>query len=59
MSQGWQQQLYYKGVFDYNSRFASAVSLLSSGKVVITDRLHGSIFAFLSFKATCVYRPDV
>ena len=44
------QQLYYKGVFDYNSRFASAVSLLSSGKVVITDRLHGSIFAFLSLK---------
>lgn len=44
------QQLYYKGMFDYNSRFASAVSLLSSGKVVITDRLHGSIFAFLSLK---------
>jgi len=44
------QQLYYKCVFDYNSRFASAVSLFSSGKVVVTDRLHGSIFAFLSLK---------
>ena len=44
------QQLNYKGAFDYNSHFASAFSLFSSGKVVITDRLHGSIFAFLSLK---------
>ena len=36
--------------FDMPIRIASASSLLSSGKVIISDRLHGSIYSFLMHK---------
>ena len=44
--------------FDMSMRIASASTLLSSGKVVITDRLHGSIFSFL-MKVPHVYIDQV
>ena len=44
------KQLQYDAFFDYNRVFECAVTMFASAKVVITDRLHGSIFAFLSYK---------
>lgn len=39
-----------KSVFDFNERFAQAVSMVSTGTVIVTDRLHASILAFLMGK---------
>ena len=44
------QQVPHSNNFDYNRRFGSSVSMFSTGRVIITDRLHGSIFAFLMNK---------
>ena len=44
------EHLQYKAVFDFNNAFASQVAMFASAKLVITDRLHASIFAFLSYK---------
>ena len=39
-----------EGVFDYNTVFRSSIALFTGGKVLITDRLHSSILAFLLHK---------
>ena len=36
--------------FDYQHMFKSTIAMYASGKVLITDRLHASIFAFLMHK---------
>ena len=38
------------GKFDYMAMFRGAMAMFSSSRVVITDRLHASIFAFLLHK---------
>ena len=38
------------GKFDYMAMFRGSISMISSSRVVITDRLHASIFAFLLHK---------
>ena len=44
------KQVPHSRVFDYNRRIASGVSMLSTASVVVTDRLHCSILAFLMTK---------
>ena len=39
-----------EGKFDYMAMFRRSIAMFSSSRVVITDRLHGSIFAFLLHK---------
>ena len=39
-----------EGKFDYMAMFRKSISMFSSSRVVITDRLHASIFAFLLHK---------
>jgi len=38
------------GKFDYMKMFRGSIAMYNSSRVVITDRLHGSIFAFLLHK---------
>ena len=40
-------QVINEGVYDYQTMFRKCVAHMNSGRVVITDRLHQSIFAFL------------
>ena len=44
------QKVPTSGLFSYQKRFASAVAMYSTAKLIVTDRLHGSIFAFLMNK---------
>ena len=39
-----------EGKFDYMAMFRRSIAMFSSSRVVITDRLHASIFAFLLHK---------
>ena len=39
-----------EGKFNYQHMFKSSISLFAGGKVLITDRLHASILAFLLHK---------
>ena len=39
-----------EGIFDYQPMFKSSISMFAAGKVLITDRLHASILAFLLHK---------
>ena len=39
-----------EGKFDYSAVFRSSIAMLAGGKVLITDRLHSSILAFLLHK---------
>ena len=39
-----------EGKFDYMEMFRRSIAMFSSSRVVITDRLHASIFAFLLHK---------
>ena len=39
-----------EGKFDYQHMFKSSIAMFAGGKVLITDRLHSSIFAFLMHK---------
>ena len=39
-----------EGKFKYQNIFKSSIALFAAGKVVITDRLHASVFAFLLHK---------
>ena len=39
-----------EGKFDYQKMFKSSMAMLTGGKVLITDRLHSSILAFLMHK---------
>jgi len=39
-----------EGKFDYQYMFKSSIAMFTGGKVLITDRLHSSIFAFLMHK---------
>lgn len=39
-----------EGKFDYQQMFKSSLAMLAGGKVLITDRLHSSILAFLLHK---------
>ena len=41
------KQVKLEGKFNYKPMFRSSIAMLSSGKVLITDRLHSSILAFL------------
>ena len=39
-----------EGKFDYQHMFKSSIAMFAGGKVLITDRLHASILAFLLHK---------
>ena len=39
-----------EGKFDYQKVFKRSIAMFTSGKVLITDRLHASILAFLLHK---------
>ena len=39
-----------EGKFDYQRMFKSSIAMFSAGQVLITDRLHASILAFLLHK---------
>ena len=39
-----------EGKFDYQKVFKRSLAMFASGKVLITDRLHASILAFLLYK---------
>ena len=39
-----------EGKFDYQYMFKSSIAMFAAGKVLITDRLHVSILAFLMHK---------
>ena len=39
-----------EGKFDYMEMFRRSIAMFSSSRVVVTDRLHASIFAFLLHK---------
>ena len=39
-----------EGKFNYQHMFKSSIAMFASGKVLITDRLHASILAFLMHK---------
>lgn len=41
------QRFEHGGLFDYEARFRRVVAMLATGRVLVTDRLHGSILAYL------------
>ena len=43
----WDFVVYKNTKFDFQEVFLTSIALFSSAKVIITDRLHGSIFSFL------------
>ena len=46
----FEQKVINEGKFDYMAMFRRSIAMFSSSRVVITDRLHASIFAFLLHK---------
>ena len=50
VSPQFEHKVINEGKFDYMEMFRRSIAMFSSSRVVITDRLHASIFAFLLHK---------